>query len=281
MSIILDGKKLADSILADLKKKVDKSELTLKLAVVLVGDDPISEVYIKQKQRACEYVGIDFDLFKFPSEISIADLKIKIGKIAWNPEVAGVVIQLPLPVKFKVQDFLNLIPLEKDVDVLSEAGIAKFYSGNSIVFPPTVCAISQLLAAYNISLEGKNIVIVGAGRLIGLPLTLWLSKEGATVSVLNKSTEDISFFCEKADVIISGAGKPNLITGKMIKKGAVVVDAGSSSEEGKTVGDIDFESVSKKASYVTPVPGGVGPMTVACLLKNTVELYKKYNNIKI
>jgi len=281
MSIIIDGKKLSDKILDDLKQRIDKSELKLKLAVIMVGEDLVSEIYIKQKKKACEYVGIDFDLFKFPSEISVADLKSKIQKIAWNPEVAGVVIQLPLPEKFRAQDFLNLIPLEKDVDVLSENGIAKFYSGNSVVFPPTVCAISQLLEKRKISLKGKDIVVIGAGRLIGLPLTLWLLRESATVSVLNSFTKDIESFCKKADIIISGAGKQNLITGKMVKEGVVIIDAGSSSEAGKTKGDIDFESVSKKASYITPVPGGVGPMTVACLLKNIVELYKVHNKLRI
>jgi len=279
--ILLDGRILADEVLGDLKSRVDKSGLKLKLAVIMVGEDLVSEVYIKQKRKACEYVGVNFDLFKFPSEISIADLKSKIQKIARNPEITGIVIQLPLPEKFRAQDFLNLIPSEKDVDVLSENGIAKFYGGNSVVFPPTVCAISRLLEEYKISLKGKNIVIIGAGRLIGLPLTLWLLKSGATVSVLNSFTKDIESFCKKADIIISGAGKQNLITGKMVKEGVAIIDAGSSSEAGKTKGDIDFESVSKKASYITPVPGGVGPMTVACLLKNIVELYKVHNKLRI
>lgn len=269
---ILDGKKLSEEILANLKKEVKNRHLKLKLAVVLVGGDPVSRIFINQKRKACEKVGINFELFRFLVEIGSLSLKKEIEKIVCSPGNSGVIIQLPLPKKFNTEEFLNLIPGEKDVDVLSEASLGKFCQGALRILPPTVAGILRLLEYYKISLKGKNIVIVGAGRLVGFPLALQLLKEKATVSVLNEWTRDTIFFTKKADILISGVGQANLIKGNMVKKGAVVIDAGSSIESGKSVGDVDFKSVSKKASYITPVPGGVGPMTVACLLENLVKI---------
>ncbi len=274
---ILDGKKLSERILEKLKKEIKKKRLKLKIAVILVGENPASEIFVKKKQKACKSVGIDFQLFKFPSKISSSKLKKEIKKIVKNPIVSGVVIQLPLPKNLNSQEILNLVPLEKDIDVLSEINIGKFYTGTLPILPPTVKGISRLLREYKIPIKSKNVVLIGAGRLIGRPSTLWLLKEKATVLVIDKFTKDISFFTKKADIIISGVGKANLITGKMVKKGVVVIDAGTLLERGKgtLVGDIDFKTVSKKANYITPVPGGVGPMTVACLLENLVKLNKK------
>jgi len=272
---ILDGKKLADEILRKLKKEIKTKRLKLKLAVVLVGEDSASKVFIRKKQEACKRIGVNFELSEFPSKISRSKLKKEIDKIVKNPANSGIVIQLPLPRGFNPQEFLNLIPPEKNIEV----------------FSPVVCAISYLLKEYRISLKGKKIVLVGTGRLVGLPLALWLSKEKANFEVLDKFTKNISSFVKKADIIISGVGKPNLIAGKMVKRGVVVIDAGTtfrkpasakasasgqtkSVGKGKLVGDVDFKSVAKKASYITPVPGGVGPLTVACLLENLVKISK-------
>ena len=274
---ILDGKKLAEEILEKLKKEIKKKRLKLKIAVVLVGKNSASKIFVREKQKACEFVGIDFQLFKFPSKISAQKLKKEIEKIVKKPIVSGVVIQLPLPKNLNSQGILNLIPLEKDIDVLSEINIGKFYTNGLAILPPVVNAVSHFLREYKISIKGKNVVLVGAGRLVGRPLALWLLKEKATISVVDKFTKDISFFTKKADIIISGVGDPSLITVKMVKKGVIVIDADTSSEKGKgkLVGDVDFKSVSKKTSYITPVPGGLGPMTVACLLENLVKLNKK------
>lgn len=257
--MILDGKKLSLKILKEIKNKVKKQ---LKLAVILVGDNKVSETYIKEKQNACKEIGIDFELFKFPLDINEVDLKQEVLRITKDPANSGVVIQLPLPKGFNIQEILNLITPEKDIDALSE---------KSIYISPMVKGIKRLLEEYNISIKDKNIVLIGKGRLVGRALALWLEKEKADFSVVDKSVKDISSFTLKADIIISGAGKPNLITGDMVKQGAVIIDAGTSSEEGKSVGDVDFESVSKKAGYITPVPGGIGPMTVACLLDNLAK----------
>jgi len=269
---ILDGKNLSEKILAGLKKK-NKKKLTL--AVVLVGDNVISEIFINQKRMACERAGINFKLFKFPSEIKNHNLKKEIEKIVEKSNISGIIIQLPLPEKFVPEEFLNLIPEEKDVDVLSEASLGKFYQGVSPILPPTVSGILHLLKNYKINLKGKNVVIVGAGRLVGLPLAIQFLREKATTSIVNRFTKDTGSFTKKADILVCGVGKPDLIKGDMVKRGAVVIDAGSSLWQGKLVGDVEFGSVSKKASYITPVPGGVGPMTVACLLENLTKIKQK------
>lgn len=267
--ILLDGKKTAEKILSNLKKKVKKE---LVLAVVLVGKNPVSEIFIQQKKIACEKVGIHFKLFQFPTRLSLVKLKKGIEKIIKNSSNSGVIIQLPLPRKFHPEDILNLIPEEKDIDVLSEKSLGKFYQGVLSILPPTVSGILHLLRNYGISVKGKNIVILGAGRLVGFPLAVQLLREKATVSVLNEFTKDTYSFTKKADILISAVGKPNLVKDNMVKRGAVVIDAGIYLWKGKMAGDINFKLVSKKASFLSPVPGGVGPMTVAYLLANLLKL---------
>jgi len=283
---LLDGKKLSEKILGNIKGEIKKRKLKLTLAVIQVGENPVSQIFINQKKKACEETGINFKLFKFPAKVSAPKLKKEIKKIVRNLANSGIIIQLPLPKKFLPEDynppttlpvfgwapFLNLIPEEKDIDVLSEKSLGKFYQGTLKILPPTVDGILRLLKNYKIGLIGKNVVIVGVGRLVGFPLAIKLLKEKATLSVLNEFTKDALSFTKKADILISGVGKPNLIKGNVIKKGLVVIDAGCSVKKGKLVGDVDFKSVAQKASYITPVPGGVGPMTVACLLENLVKL---------
>jgi len=285
---LLDGKKLSEKILANLKKEVRKSNLKLRLAVVQVGENSVSQIFINQKKKACKLVGVDFKLYRFDEKINPQGLKKEIKKNVRNPANSGIIIQLPLPEKFLPEDynpptvlpafgwvpFLNLIPEQKDIDVLSEHSLGKFYQGTSKILPPTVNGILCLLKNYKIEPKGKNVVVIGAGRLVGFPLAIQLLKEKATLSVLNEFTKDAPSFIKKANILISGVGKPNLIKGDMVKRGVVIIDAGCSMKKGKLVGDVDFKEVSKKASYITPVPGGVGPMTVACLLENLVKLNK-------
>jgi methylenetetrahydrofolate dehydrogenase (NADP+)/methenyltetrahydrofolate cyclohydrolase len=274
MAKLLDGKKLSEEILEKLKKTIKSHHLKLRLAVILVGKNLISQIFINQKKKACEKIGIDFKLYKFSPELRTLQLKKEIERICQNPENSGITIQLPLPEKFPPEEFLNLISEKKDIEVLSEKSLGKFYQGTLKILPPTVQGILYLLKKYKISLLGKNVVIVGAGRLIGFPLAMQLLKEKVTLSVLNEFTRDTPFFTRKADILISGVGWPNLIKGNLVKEGVIVIDAGTSLKRGRLVGDVDFKSVSKKASYITPVPGGVGPMTVACLLENLVKLHK-------
>jgi len=284
--IILDGKGLSIKILERVKKSIKRKNLRLSLAVVQVGENSVSQVYINQKEKICKAVGIDFILYRFSEDITTDKLKEEIKKISDNSDISGIIVQLPLPKNINTQEVLNAIPPEKDIDRLSEESFGKFSSparpkplakedGDSSILPPVVCAVSKLLKEYKIKVKGKNVILVGAGKLVGKPLMIWFSREGAVVTVVDKNTRNPEYFTKKADILISGVGRPNLITGEMIKKGAVVIDAGTSSEKGKIKGDVDFKSVSKKASYITPVPGGVGPMTVACLLKNLVILHKE------
>lgn len=271
---LLNGKKLSEKILANLKEEVRKSNLKLRLAVVQVGENSVSQIFINQKKKACKLVGVDFKLYRFDEKINPQGLKKEIKKIVRNPANSGIIIQLPLPEKFLPEEFLNLIPDKKDTDVLSEKNLGEFYQGILSILPPTVNGILCLLKNYKIEPKGKNVVVIGVGRLVGFPLAIQLLKEKATLSVLNEFTKDALSFIKKANILISGVGKPNLIRGDMVKKGAVIIDAGCSMKKGKLVGDVDFKEVSKKASYITPVPGGVGPMTVACLLENLVKLNK-------
>jgi len=285
---LLDGKKIAKKITIKLKKQIKDKNLKLNLSAVLIGNNPISEVFLRQKEKICQKIGVGFRLFKFPEKISIQKLKEEINQIVLDPDNSGIIIQLPLPPKFNTQEILNLIPPEKDIDVLSEKSLGKFYQalpsfssknlggqGALAILPPVVSAISKFFQHYKIKIKGKNVVIIGAGRLVGLPTALWLLKEKATVTVLNEFSKNFSDFTKKADILISGVGKPNLIKGNMIKKGVVIIDAGTNIEKGVLKGDIDFASVSKRASFLTPVPGGIGPVTTACLLENLLILNTK------
>ncbi len=272
MTVILDGKKLARKILRRLKGKIERRRLKLKMAIVQVGGNAVSNVYLTQKQKACSQAGLCFELFRFPKKISEEELAKQIEKLNADPVVSGVVIQLPLPKHINTQAILNLVDFEKDADCLSEAALGKFYTSSALILPPVVCAVAAFFNEYKIKIKGKNVVIVGAGRLVGKPLVVWFINQKATVSVVDEFTPDISVFTKKADILISGAGRANLISAKIIKKDAIVIDAGSSFQNGRPVGDIDFKTVSKKASRITPVPGGVGPLAVACLLENLVRL---------
>jgi len=272
---LLDGKKLAEKVLKSIKRQVKSRRLKLRLAVVLVGENSVSRVFIRKKKETCEKVGIDFKLYQFEKNITLQGLKNAVEKIAEEKDNSGVVIQLPLPKNLDSQEILNLIPPEKDIDCLSQGSLDNFYGGEPLILPPVVGAVSHLLREYKILVKRKNIVVIGAGRLVGQPVSKWLLNKKAKVLVVDKFTKNISSLTKKADIIISGVGKPGLITGDMVKSGVVIIDAGTIVEGNKLKGDIDFRSVSKKASYITPVPGGVGPMTIACLLENLIVNKKK------
>lgn len=263
--ILLNGRKIADRILEDLKKEIKSRQLNCKLAVVWVGNDAASKIYIREKGEAAKRIGAGFEFYHFKENISSAKLKKEIENIVKNPENSGVIIQLPLPQNKDTNKFLNLVPENKDIDVLSEIGFEKFSKGKLDIMPPTIGGISALLREYKIFLRGKNVVIVGAGRLVGKPLAAWMRMQNIDFAVLDRRTEDLAYFTKKADVLISGVGKKNLIKGDMVQSGAIAIDVG---------GDMDFKSVSKKAGFMTPVFGGVGPLTVACLLSNLVKLSK-------
>ena len=269
---LLDGKKISEEILNELKKEIKNHRLKLQLAVVLVGQDPSSKIFINEKKKACEKIGADFKFYQYAENASQHIIREAIKKIVNDTKNSGAVIQLPLPAspasgpeKFDTGELLNLIPEEKDVGVLSEASFKKFSEGKSLILPPTVGAVAALLKRYGIKIKNKNIVIVGRGRLVGKPLAAWPKLQKAKFFVVDKNTENISSYAKKADILIAGTGQNKIIKGNMVKEGAVVIDFSR---------DVDFKSVSKKAGYITPVPGGIGPVTVACLLENLVKLNK-------
>lgn len=276
---LLDGRKLSQKILDELREKIKGIAKPLRLAIVMVGRDPTALSFIKQKERSCEDAGIGFKFYKYPEDITTARLRKNIHTVCKLKKNTGVIVQLPLPPHINKQYMLNTVPPEKDVDALSEKSLGKFYTGRLPILPPTIAGIMRLLREYKIEVKGKNTVIVGAGTLVGKPMATHLINQGATVTVLNEHTSDISRHTKNAEILISGVGKPGLITGDMVSEGVVVVDAGLAEVGGgKIRGDVDFDSVSKKASYITPVPGGVGPMTVAMLLVNVVALAEKDKN---
>ncbi len=268
--IILDGKKLAEKILSKLRKEIKKIP-PIRLAVVLVGNNPASLNFIKQKQKTAEEIGIQFKLYRFKENIVEQLLARKINEIVKNKSNTGIVIQLPLPKHINEQKILSILPYEKDVDALSV--------DNSIVEPPTASGIMRILEEYNIKAERKNVIIVGKGKLVGKPLAIMMAKIGANLIICDRKTENLASKTLKADILVSATGQPHLIKENMVKKGAVVVDAGFSKVNNKLTGDVDFEGVKKKASYITPVPGGVGPMTIAMLMNNLIKLAKKQYGI--
>ncbi|MDP3778823.1 MAG: bifunctional 5,10-methylenetetrahydrofolate dehydrogenase/5,10-methenyltetrahydrofolate cyclohydrolase [bacterium] len=272
---ILDGKKCSQQIIARLKEEVAGMTKPLRLAVVVVGTDPVVQKFIARKRKAAEEIGIDFRVYPFEETVSANELRARVAEIVHEEKNTGVVIQLPLPVHIGKQHILNAVTPEKDVDVLSARAMGNVMVGKSPIISPVAGAVKALFEEYKIEYKGKRVVVMGAGALVGKPVALWLLSEGVGFSVVNHETLNAPELLKEADIIISGIGKQGFITGGMVKEGVVIVDAGTSESNGKLAGDVDFETVSKKASFITPVPGGVGPMTVAMLLHNVVELGKR------
>lgn len=276
MAEIIDGKKLRDKILDNLKLKIDGFDKKPKLVVILVGDNPASKIYVNNKKKMAEKVGIISEVINYPSSISEKELLVKIEELNSDDTVTAILVQLPLPEHISKENVMNTIAPEKDVDGFTPYNFGKLFSGEEpMVYPCTPKGILLLLDEYGIPLEGKHVVIVGRSNIVGRPLSQMILNRNATVTVCHSHTKNLAEITKTADVLISAVGK-NIIEGKMIKSGCVVIDVGIFKDEnGKTRGDVDFENVSKSASYITPVPGGVGPMTIASLMLNTVELFER------
>ncbi|MBI2064431.1 MAG: bifunctional 5,10-methylenetetrahydrofolate dehydrogenase/5,10-methenyltetrahydrofolate cyclohydrolase [Candidatus Yanofskybacteria bacterium] len=268
--MIIDGKQIADEILAELKKEILDKNLNLSLGAVLVGDDPEFKKFVDLKGKVAEKAGIAFTTYKFPKEIKTDELEKSLREIIdWSD---GVLVELPLPKHIDQQVVLNEIPVIKDVDVLSDDAQRLFYNNNSKITPPAVEALKIVLEKNHIDLSGKKAVVFGQGILVGKPISYWLEKQGVEVYRIRSTTENPEKLSLEADIVIAGVGKPGLITGEMVKEGAVVIDFGYGKKGGKMVGDVDLGAVSKKASLITPVPGGMGPILVAVVLKNLIKL---------
>ena len=273
MNTIVNGKKVSSNILKKLKIKVGQLKehnIIPKLAVVLVGDNKPSQTYVRKKKEASDGIGVKFYLHHYPDNISTASLIQEIKKIQSKRNLSGLIVQLPLPKNIETEKVLNQIDPEIDVDYLTFTNLGKLITGENELIPPTPGAVLEILKYYKIKLDNKYVVLIGRGKLIGRPLANLFLHKPVTLSVCNSTTKNLVEFTKKADIIVTGVGKYNLVTGEMIKKGACVIDTGVCFEGGRMYGDIDFKTVSKKASLVTPTPGGIGPITVAKLLENTV-----------
>jgi methylenetetrahydrofolate dehydrogenase (NADP+)/methenyltetrahydrofolate cyclohydrolase len=273
-AVIVDGKKIANQIFNRLQGEVSvlkQQGINPKLGVFLIGNDKPSHTYVNKKKEACEEIGVEFLLKEYKENITGEELMDAIENAQKNENLTGLIVQLPLPKHIHAGRVIKHIKPEIDVDCLTNTNLGKLVIGDYCIEPPTPGAILEILKYYDIELKGKNVVLMGTGTLIGRPLANLLFHQKATVITCNSFTKNQAEFTKKADIIISGVGKHNLITGDMIKKGAVVIDAGVCFENGKMYGDINFEEVLKKASLVTPTPGGVGPLTVAKLIENTVK----------
>ena len=276
MAIILDGKKLRDKIFEDLKVKVDKMAKKPTLAVILVGENPASQIYVRNKKKTAEKLGINSISIEYPSDITESELLQKIEELNNDENVTAILVQLPLPEHINKNKVIDRILPQKDVDGLTPYNLGKLFSGEEpYVYPCTPKGILLLLDEYNIELEGRHVVVVGRSNLVGKPVAQLFLKRNATVTMCHSHTKNLANITKTADIVVSAVGK-NVIGEKMLKSNCVVVDVGIFRDEnGKISGDVDFENVSKVAAYISPVPGGVGPMTIASLMLNTVELAGK------
>jgi len=273
--MLINGRKIAEEALAKLKEEISSKNLKLQMAAVLVSDRPELKRFVELKEKAAKSIGVGFKSYFFDESISEAELVKEVEKISADKEIDGVFIELPLPKHINAQNILDAIPAGKDLDVLARLNQDKFFSGDFLILPPAVESVKMVLDKYSIDLRGKKIAVFGYGFLVGKPVSFWLDKQGAKTSVIRSKTENPGGISVEADIIISGVGKPGLIGGNMVKEGAVIIDFGYGNKDGKMVGDVDFDSVSSKASLITPVPGGMGPILITAVLSNLVKLKMK------
>lgn len=281
MSVVINGKELAKKIKVNLKEEVNmlkKQGIKPKLAVIMVGEDKASKIYIKNKSKACEETGIEYQEYLLDKSTTMEQLLELIEDLNNNNEIHGILLQSPIPKHLDINLAFQKIAPEKDIDGFNPINVGKISLGQDAFISCTPYGVTKLLEEYNINPEGANAVIIGRSNIVGKPMSQCLLNKNATVTVCHSKTQNLKDITKKADIIVAALGKPKFITEDMIKEGATVIDVGINRDEnGKLVGDVDFENVSKKAGYISPVPGGVGPMTVAMLMNNVVKAAKKMN----
>ncbi len=284
MSVVIDGKATAAKIRASVKNDCDKIFAVHgkrpKLAIVLVGDNPASQIYVASKERACAEVGMESVVVRLPENSDQNTVEKTVSELCLDETINGVMVQLPLPKTLNEKPVLELIPFEKDVDGLTSANAGRLFHGEKCLVPCTPKGVIALLKEYDIPLSGKNAVIIGRSNLVGKPLSILLLNENCTVTVCHSKTERLSDFTKKADILVVAIGKDRFVKSDMVKPDAVVIDVGINRTEDGLHGDVDYQSVKEIVGYITPVPGGVGPMTVAMLLQNTVEAFNLQNSDK-
>jgi methylenetetrahydrofolate dehydrogenase (NADP+)/methenyltetrahydrofolate cyclohydrolase len=280
--ILIDGKKVAAELREELKKKV--TELKSKyntvpgLTVILVGEDPASKIYVKNKEKFAKEIGMNSEVVRYPADLEEKVLLDKIKELNKNEKISGILVQLPLPKHIDKRKVIETIDYGKDVDGFHPMNVGNLSSGYDSSIPCTPLGCSLLLKKVEKNLSGKHAVVIGRSNLNGKPMTQLLLKENCTVTITHSKTKDLKAECLRADIIIAAVGIPELVKGDWVKKGAIVIDVGINKTEKGIVGDVAFDEVSKIAGALTPVPGGVGPMTIACLLKNTIECFTKLNS---
>lgn len=280
MAIIIDGKQVAENLTNNLEKEVSKFNVKPHLVVIQVGDNTASSIYVNLKKKKAEQIGIKSTVINYPDNISEEELIKKLQTLNSDTSVNAILVQLPLPKHINADNIINVISPQKDVDGFTAENTGNLLNGIAPKsYPCTPKGIIKLLDTYNIDVSGKNAVIVGRSNIVGKPVAVMLLNRNATVTICHSRTKNLSDITKNADILISAVGK-KMIFADMVKKGAVVIDVGIFKDENnKTTGDVDFENVKEVASYITPVPKGVGPMTIACLMENTIELFKQQNNL--
>ena len=269
---IIDGKHIAQQMREALRRKVQDFSTPPGLAVIIVGENPASKVYVRNKEKASIDAGIRSEVIALPDRVSQEEVLERIHALNRDPAIHGILVQLPLPAHFDARRVLDSISPEKDVDGFHPCNVGALFLGNPGLQPCTPHGVMKMLEYENVPIRGKHAVIVGASNIVGKPMAVMLLSSGATVTICNSKTPDLGHHTRDADILVVAVGRPNLVTGDMVKEGAVVIDVGMNRlEDGRLAGDVDFESAKLKASLITPVPGGVGPMTIAMLLENTVE----------
>ncbi len=276
--MILDGKLVRDKLLDGYKEKIRNENLAIKLAIILVGDNEASKIYIRNKEKACDYVGIVVEKYLLGADTSEVELMSLIEKLNNDVSVTGIILQSPVPSHIDFDKCSGLISSKKDVDGFTKENIYNLYLGHDTILPCTVKGIIRLLEYYNVPISGANVVIVGRGNIVGHPLSLALLNMDATVTVAHSKTKNLANLTKNADILISATGCPHLIKKDMVKNGAVVIDVGVSRVDGDIVGDVDFDNVKDVAYAITPNPGGVGPMTVAMIIDNLLMMKESENN---
>lgn len=279
MGSIIDGKKIASEINEDAKKEVEKLKIKYNqsscLATVVVGKDESSKLYVKKREKICEKIGVISKVYDLPEDSEENNVLELIGKLNNDENVHGIIVQLPLPKHIDKRKISEAVSPEKDVDCMNPLNIGRLASGNEAVAPCTPKAVIAILEKSGIKIKGKNVVIVGRSRIVGRPLALMLINRDATVTICHTKTKNLEKHTKNADILVAAAGSPTLIKNEMVKENAVVIDVGINVVNNNIVGDVDFENVKNKASFITPVPGGVGPVTIAMIMKNTVEAFKR------
>lgn len=278
MAKIIDGKELSRKIRMNLKNDVDKlkkSGITPKLAVIMVGNDKASKVYVKNKSKACEEIGVEYEEFLMDDNITMNQLLELIDELNSRKDIHGILLQSPIPKNLNINEAFNRISYKKDVDGFNPINVGKLSIGEDCFVSCTPFGVVKMLEEYEIETQGKNVVIIGRSNIVGKPLIQCMLQKNATVTVCHSKTQNIKEITKNADILIAALGKAKFVTVDMVKDGAVIIDVGiNRTEDGKLVGDVDFENIEKKASYITPVPGGVGPMTIAMLMNNVVKAAK-------